>query len=370
MTYKSNVDGLSLPYWHTHVSKAPVSTNQLPKEVDCAIVGAGFTGVHNQQQLNELALKCQQFERLDLNMAEFNNLNDLQDSSCLPLQLPTLLQSLKVLEGVDLWMKRDDLIHPIIAGNKWRKLIGFFAKLPAHSQVLTFGGAYSNHLAAAATAMQALGHGGVFVVRGDELNADSSPVLKHCADAGMDLHFVSRQAFRQLREHAWQPSRKQLLAWQVKDSYTLLAEGGSGAHNDLGCAQLWQELQVQGPIDHLWLAAGTAGTVQGLLRAMPQGCMTHITVVSAVKGSHREATQTQALARGKNLQLTWLDETQFGGFAKSNSQLQLNSDEFYKTTGINLDPVYNAKVWWQLQQARPHHGKVVWINTGGLRLPA
>lgn len=291
-------------------------------------------------------------------------------SNTLSLQLPTPLQPLTLLAGVDLWMKRDDLIHPIVAGNKWRKLVGFFAQLPAHSQVLTFGGAYSNHLAAAATAMQTLGHRGVFVVRGDELNAASSPVLKHCADAGMSLHFVSRQAFRLLREQAWQPSHEQLLAWQIKDNYTILAEGGSGAHNDLGCAQLWRELQHQGPIHHVWLAAGTAGTVQGLLRAMPQGCITHITVVSAVKGSQREAAQTKAIARGKNLQLTWLDETQFGGFAKSNAQLQHSSAEFYKTTGIILDPVYNAKVWWQLQQAQPSQGKVVWINTGGLRLPA
>ncbi len=286
------------------------------------------------------------------------------------LQLPTPLQSLQLLDGIDLWMKRDDLIHPIVAGNKWRKLAGYFEQLPAHSQVLTFGGAYSNHLAAAATALQALGHDGVFVIRGDELNEHSSPVLSHCTEAGMQLRFISRQQFRQLREQAWQPSDEQLLAWQVSKDHKLLPEGGSGAHNDLGCAQLWQELQAQGPIHDLWLAAGTAGTVQGLIRAMPHSCNTHITVVSAVKGAHREAAQTQALAAGKNIQLTWLDETQFGGFAKSNAQLRFSSEEFYKITGINLDPVYNAKLWWQLQQASPSNGKLVWINTGGLRLPA
>ena len=288
----------------------------------------------------------------------------------LQLALPTPLTKLDILPGVNLWMKRDDLIHPIVAGNKWRKLAGFFTDLPRHSQVLTFGGAYSNHLAAAATALQALGHEGIFVVRGDELHAHSSPVLSHCAQAGMQLRFISRQAYRQLREQAWQPSIEQLKTWQVSEKYKLLPEGGSGSHNDLGCAQLWQELQTQGSIDYLWLAAGTAGTVQGLIKAMPRDCPTRITVVSAVKGAHREAAQTQALAASKNIPLTWLDETQFGGFAKSNAQLQLNCDEFHKSTGIVLDPVYNAKVWWQLQQSCPNHGKVVWVNTGGLRLPA
>ena len=288
----------------------------------------------------------------------------------LQLALPTPLTKLDVLPGVDLWMKRDDLIHPIVAGNKWRKLAGFFTDLAPHSQVLTFGGAYSNHLAAAATALQALGHEGIFVVRGDELQANSSPVLSHCAQTGMQLRFISREDFRHLREQAWQPNQAQLETWQVKAQYELLPEGGSGAHNDLGCAQLWQELETQGPIDHLWLAAGTAGTVQGIIRAMPKACATHITVVSAVKGSRREATQTQELASSKSIQLNWLDETQFGGFAKSNAQLLLNSEEFHKSTGIALDPVYNAKLWWQLQQAQPSQGKVVWINTGGLRLPA
>jgi len=272
------------------------------------------------------------------------------------------------MAGCDLWLKRDDLIHPIVSGNKWRKLVGFVEQLPPSATVLTFGGAHSNHLAAAATCLQTQGHQGIFIIRGDELNPKSSPALHHCQAAGMHLIFISRTSFRQLREQHWQPSTRQQQAWQLPQDYQLLAEGGSGPHNSQGCQALWQELEQAGRPDHLWLAAGTGGTARGLLRAMPHDCPTHITLVSAVKGSHREAAQTQALADDKQIKLTWIDETYFGGFAKTNAQLQQAQLAFEAATGILLDPVYNAKVWWHLsQQPRPQQGKIVWLHTGGFR---
>ena len=280
------------------------------------------------------------------------------------------MEQLKLLPNVDLWIKRDDLIHPVVSGNKWRKLMGFIEQLAPKSTVVTFGGAHSNHLAAAATCLQSYGHQGIFVVRGDELNASSSDVLRHCDQAGMKLRFIDRSAYRRLRETAWQPSPQQILDWQSPETYTLLPEGGSGPYNQLGCQHLWQEIEAEGCPDHIWLAAGTGSTTRGLLHAMPINSTTHITVVSAVKGANKEAKETTALATHRGIPLTWVDETTFGGFAKSNNQLEQSRQVFQQATNIYLDPVYNAKVWWHLKhcQSLPS-GRLVWIHTGGFRPP-
>ena len=280
------------------------------------------------------------------------------------------MQALPQLPNVDLWIKRDDLIHPVVSGNKWRKLAGFIQSLAPKTTVVTFGGAHSNHLAAAATCLQSSSHQGIFVVRGDELKAYSSDVLRHCYKAGMQLRFIDRSAYRRLREVAWQPSQQQILDWQLPETYTLLPEGGSGTYNRLGCQHLWQEIEAEGRPDHIWLAAGTGSTARGLLHAMPINSTTHITVVSAVKGAKQEAKETTAVAKHRGIPLTWIDETTFGGFAKSNPQLEQSRQAFQQATNIYLDPVYNAKVWWHLQHSQSlPSGRLVWIHTGGFRPP-
>ncbi|MDP6968262.1 MAG: pyridoxal-phosphate dependent enzyme [Gammaproteobacteria bacterium] len=286
----------------------------------------------------------------------------------LNLRLPSPLQKLNLMPDMDLWIKRDDLIHPVVSGNKWRKLAGFIAHLPPQATVLTFGGAHSNHLAAAATCLHAYGHKGIFIVRGQELGANSSSVLQHCQQAGMQLKFIERAAFRQLRDNNWQLNAQEVMDWQLPTDTHILPEGGSGPHNLMGCQQLWQEIHNQILPDHIWLAAGTGGTARGLLQAMPTNCTTKITLVSAVKGAHREAAKTAAVADQKGIQLQWLDETTFGGFAKSNALLAQSRQDFYQATDIPLDPVYNAKVWWHLCHSQPLPAqKVLWIHTGGFR---
>ena len=269
-------------------------------------------------------------------------------------------------------IKRDDLIHPVVAGNKWRKLAGYVKQLPPKAHVLTFGGAHSNYLAAAATVLSTYGHQGTFIIRGNELKVDSSTVLRHCHDLGMQLIFISRSEFRDLRDQQWQPNSDQRTRWQVPANGHILPEGGSGEHNRHGCAQLWQELQQQGTVDQLWLAAGTGGTARGILHAMPVNCPTKMHIISAVKGAKREAKQTLDLASSKGIQCTWQDEDTFGGFAKSSSDLQEFQRQFSHLTDIPLDPVYNAKVCWHLQQlSQPTPSisdHIVWLHTGGFGL--
>ena len=269
-----------------------------------------------------------------------------------PFRTPSPLEEL-TLEGGNLWIKRDDLIHPIVSGNKWRKLQGFFKSLPPGEPITTFGGAYSNHLPAAAFAAKYLGHPITGIVRGEELNPASNPLLAYCKAQGMALEFISRSAFRALRDQNWAgyPGR-------------ILPEGGAGAHALEGCGEIWKEL-AQEP-DHLILAAGTGATVLGILTAMPQDSITKVHVVSAVKGARREETTVRNLASKKGIHLHWEDEHHFGGFGRWSPTLLEGAKAFDRTTGIPLDPNYNAKVWAYLQRT-PLEGKVVWIHTGGVR---
>ena len=251
-------------------------------------------------------------------------------------------------------------------------MAGFVAQLPPHAHVITFGGAHSNHLAAAATLLTDYGCTGTFIIRGEELNVQSSDVLRHCHHLGIKLHFIPRSEFRLLREHQWQPNKDQTQQWNTPSNSHILPEGGSGEHNQLGCAQLWQELIEQGVPEQLWLAAGTGGTARGILQAMPNGCATKMHIISAVKGAQREAQATLNLANSKGIQCTWQDENVFGGFAKTSPELQHLHNLFSHATDIPLDPVYNTKVCWHLQrlsQSNPQHDDhIVWLHTGGFGL--
>jgi 1-aminocyclopropane-1-carboxylate deaminase len=290
----------------------------------------------------------------------------------LKLNLSTPLQKLDYFPNLNVSIKRDDLIHPVVAGNKWRKLAGYVDQLPANAHVITFGGAHSNHLAAAATVLTEHRHTGTFIIRGEELTPDSSDVLRHCQQLGIRLVFIPRTEFRDLRDHQWQPNPDQRARWQMPANGHILPEGGSGEHNRQGCAQLWQELQQQGTVDQLWLAAGTGGTARGILHAMPVDYPTQVHIISAVKGAKREAKQTLDLASSKGIQCTWQDENVFGGFAKSSPELAHLHNLFSHATDIPLDPVYNTKVCWHLQQlslSKPSTSdRIVWLHTGGFGL--
>ena len=288
------------------------------------------------------------------------------------LNLPTPLTALDFFPNLNVSIKRADLMHPVVAGNKWRKLAGYVEQLPAKAHVITFGGAHSNHLAAAATVLDTYGHTGQFIIRGEELSPNSSAVLRHCQALGIQLTFIPRAEFRALRDAQWQPNKGQRQQWNTLPNSHILPEGGSGEHNQLGCAQLWQELIEQGVPDQLWLAAGTGGTACGILQAMPNGSATKMHVISAVKGAKREAQQTLDLAQSKAIQCTWQDENVFGGFAKSSPELEDLHNLFSHATDIPLDPVYNTKVCWHLQQlsqCKPQNDDhIVWLHTGGFGL--
>ena len=287
------------------------------------------------------------------------------DLSSFPFLTPSPTEKLLDFSSGSLWMKRDDLIHPDVSGNKWRKLKGFFREVDPSRPVLTFGGAHSNHLRAAAFAFAHAGIKGIAVVRGEELSPQHSPTLKYCEKMGMNLHFIPRFEYKVLREMDWVPTARQLQEWGG-ESAQILPEGGAGRHAFEGCGEIWTELDHKP--DHLLIASGTAATVLGILWAMPESLATKVHVISAVKGAKKEQASVKECAQQKSIDLHWEDDVHFGGFGKIPEQLNEQKRAFEDEHGFAIDPVYNAKVWAYIQRTS-FEGRVLWINTGGVFKP-
>ena len=287
------------------------------------------------------------------------------DLSSFPFLTPSPTEKLLDFSSGSLWMKRDDLIHPDVSGNKWRKLKGFFREVDPSRPVLTFGGGHSNHLRAAAFAFAHAGIKGIAVVRGEELSPQHSPTLRYCEEMGMTLHFIPRSEYKTLREMDWVPTALQLQGWGC-ESAQLLPEGGAGQHAFEGCGEIWTELDHKP--DHLLIASGTSTTVLGILWAMPEGSATKIHVVSAVKGAKKEQASVKEYAQQKSIDLHWEDEMYFGGFGKMPEKLNEQKRTFEDEHGFAIDTVYNAKVWAYIQRTS-FEGSVLWINTGGVFTP-
>ncbi|MFF5719937.1 1-aminocyclopropane-1-carboxylate deaminase/D-cysteine desulfhydrase [Streptomyces buecherae] len=184
----------------------------------------------------------------------------------LPSPLQTVADPRFARRGVRLLLKRDDLIHPDLPGNKWRKLeLNLRAATATGPRpLLTFGGAYSNHLRATAAAGRLLGLATIGVVRGDELaDRPLNPVLARCAADGMRLHFLTRSAYRRKAE----PEVREALRARFGDCY-VIPEGGSNALAATGCRALGRELRAAlDPADGphvVGVACGTGGTLAGL----------------------------------------------------------------------------------------------------------
>ena len=167
-------------------------------------------------------------------------------------------------KGIHLYLKREDTIHPFISGNKYRKLKYNLleAKKQGKETLLTFGGAFSNHIAAAAYAGHEQGIKTIGVIRGEELSNkwQDNPTLQLAHEHGMQFHFVSRSAYRLKNE----PSFIQKLKEKFGDFY-LLPEGGTNALAVKGCAEILTDADAQ--FDYICSAVGTGGTVAGLINA-------------------------------------------------------------------------------------------------------
>lgn len=265
---------------------------------------------------------------------------------------------------VSLFIKREDLLHPEISGNKYRKLKYNLerAQQENHHTLLTFGGAFSNHLLATAAAGKEYGFRTIGLVRGEELAVTSAlnPTLKKAQDYGMQLHFVDRNTYRNKNQPDFINSLS--ATW---GNFYLLPEGGTNEWAVKGCEEI---LTPQDTIfDYICVSVGTGGTLAGIANSASK----HQQVLgfSALKGDFLK-TEISRWTKHTNWQLT--DAYALGGYAKTTDQLIAFMNYFKEKTDIPLDPIYTGKMMFGLvdliQQGKfPKNSRILAVHTGGLQ---
>ena len=254
---------------------------------------------------------------------------------------------------------RDDLHHPLISGNKWRKLKGVLHDNDHKAKgIITFGGAFSNHIHATAAACMHYGIPSVGIIRGEYDPAN--PTLISARQHGMTLHFVSRSDYR-LKEDS--PTIQQLIA-QYAD-HTVVPEGGSGPMAMIGLAELAQQITAIPDIDIVTVSAGTGMTAAGIVKNQQRP----VYVFSSLKDTYLQS-EISKLADGQSF--TFVTDYHFGGYGKVTSELVSFINDFKQRTGIPLDPIYNGKaIYGILDQVSlgylPKGTTLLHVHTGGLQ---
>ena len=240
---------------------------------------------------------------------------------------------------VNLYLKRDDLIHPDVPGNKWRKLKYNLRRASdeGHRCLLTFGGAYSNHIRATAAAGYYYGFSTIGVIRGEE-HLPLNEVLADAVRFGMHLVYMDRVTYRRKAS----PQIEAALREQFGDFY-LIPEGGSNTLAVRGCAELPSEIRET--FDVICCSCGTGGTLAGIAVDLQPG--RRAIGFSAVKGGDflRQDVMRLQETYGR-LTTNWSIETDyhFGGFARRNAELDHFVGDFFHRHGLELDWVYVAKM--------------------------
>ena len=266
--------------------------------------------------------------------------------------------------NVTLVIKREDKIHPIVSGNKFRKLKYNLLQAKAEKQhtLLTFGGAYSNHIAAVAFAGKEHGFKTIGIIRGNELQNGfaKNPTLNFAHDCGMQFDFVSRDDYRKKLEFDF--VKKLTAKWG--DFYSI-PEGGTNELAVLGCQEILTD--EDGKFDFICCCVGTGGTVSGLINsAQPHQ---KILGFPALKGDFLTEEIRKFAANDK-----WelIGDYNFGGYAKISNELVDFINRFLLETGIPLDPIYTGKmVFGVIDMIRknyfPEKSRILMIHTGGLQ---
>jgi 1-aminocyclopropane-1-carboxylate deaminase len=257
----------------------------------------------------------------------------------LGLRLPSPLTELRdervERHGVRLFLKRDDLVHPEVPGNKWRKLKHNLAaaREQGHTRLLTFGGAFSNHIRAVAAAGQHFGFATVGVIRGEEhepLNDSLTYAVRH----GMALAYLDRTTYRRKAE----PAVLARLLDEFGPGY-VVPEGGANALGVRGCAELTGELDIDH--DVVCCAVGTGATLAGIAAGARRALG-----FAVLKGFLADEVRALQRAAFGEATANWTidHDFHFGGYAKRTAELDAFAADFEARHGIALDRVYEAKM--------------------------
>lgn len=262
------------------------------------------------------------------------------DGAALGVRLPSPLTELRDdrVAGLRLLLKRDDLIHPEVPGNKWRKLKHNLAAAAeaGHTRLLTFGGAYSNHIRAVAAAGRHFGFSTVGIIRGDA-HEPLNESLAYAVSRGMTLTYLDRGTYRRKTE----PAVLSALVDEFGPCH-VVPEGGANAAGVRGCAELVAELDVD--FDVVCCAVGTGSTLAGIAAGLRGQRALGFAVL---KGAYldEEVRRLQVEAFGAATTNWSIDhESHFGGYARRTAQLDAFVADFAARHGITLDRVYEAKM--------------------------
>jgi 1-aminocyclopropane-1-carboxylate deaminase len=272
------------------------------------------------------------------------------------------IQKIESFKLTNLFVKRDDLIDPYISGNKWRKLkyILQSAGIQNKNHLVTFGGAFSNHLVATAALASRAKLKSTAFVRGDEVNNE---MLLICRLYGMQLIFVDRLAYKNKIELFRNHFAKDTNAYFID-------EGGASEEAVMGCAEIIEELNDQ--YDHIFCAAGTGTTAAGLLKGINDNNLpTKLHVIPVLKPGAFIEDEIKNYIQPVNNNLQLHLNYHFGGYAKIKPELIDFMKHFIGDTGIMIDPVYTAKMFYAISDLAEKNiinknDKILAIHTGGL----
>lgn len=266
--------------------------------------------------------------------------------------------------GIEVYVKREDVLHSEISGNKFRKLKYNLteAKTLGFTKLLTFGGAYSNHIAAVAAAGKEFGFETIGVIRGEELQEKylENPTLKKASENGMQFEFVTRTQYRDINNAVFLDQLKN----KFGDFY-LIPEGGTNILAVKGCKEILTDDDKL--FDFICCAVGTGGTISGIINSLKL----HQKAIGfpALKGDFL-TDDIQKYA--ENSQWNLVTDYHFGGYAKINDELKQFMKQFFKKYLISLDPVYTSKTFFGVIDLiskgyfKPD-SKILIIHTGGLQ---
>lgn len=266
--------------------------------------------------------------------------------------------------GVELYLKREDKIHPFISGNKYRKLKYNLieSQNKKHDTLLTFGGAYSNHIAAAASAGKESGFKTIGVIRGEELadKISENPTLSFAQNCGMKFKFISREVYRTKTTSSFINTLKNELG-----NFYMIPEGGTNELAVKGCEEIF--IEEDKTFDIICCPVGTGGTISGLINASEP----HQKILGfpALKGDFLQKEIGKFKAKS-NWEL--VTDYHFGGYAKINSTLVEFINRFKQEYNIPLDPIYTGKMMFGIfdlikKGYFKKGAKILAIHTGGLQ---
>ena len=264
-------------------------------------------------------------------------------------------------QGLKVFIKRDDLIHPIISGNKWRKLKYLLKEAQSHNKIhlVTFGGAYSNHLLATSAAAAKFGFKSTGFVRGEEVNNDT---LFLCRLHGMNLIFTDRESYRD----------KQALFdkhFANDNDAFFINEGGSSALGAKGCSELMVELSET--YDHIICACGTGTTAAGIINGITDHQLpTQFHGVPVLNNGEFLRKDIDAFLEKPSTYHLHTDY-HFGGYGKVNDDLIRFVKQFVASTGILIEPIYTGKMLYAMYDLAAQNYflpgiRILAIHSGGI----